>query len=207
MPEPPDALVAHLGIARARGWIGPGADAETLAHSARFVAAWVALLPDHPPRRALDLGSGGGLPGLVLAATVWPTTEWTLLDASTSRCTALTDAVEVLGLRGRVEVVHGRAEDVAREQRGQYDLVTARSFGPPAVTAECGLPFLVVGGLLLVSEPPTGGGTKRWPSEGLTDLGGELAGVHDGIAALRVVAAANERYPRRAGMPAKRPLF
>ncbi len=56
-------------------------------------------------------------------------------------------------------VVVARAEEAARwpEFDGQFDLVTARSFGPPAVTAECAVRFLKPGGVLIVSEPPTEG--------------------------------------------------
>jgi 16S rRNA (guanine527-N7)-methyltransferase len=91
--------------------------------------------------------------------------------------------------------------------------VVVRSFGPPAVTAECGAPFLRVGGLLVVSEPPAEEGKaleERWPADGLAPLGLEPAErwtepftYH----ASRQVTPCPDRYPRRVGIPTKRPLF
>ena len=109
-------------------------------------------------------------------------------------------------------MVEGRAEELARraDLRGRFDLVVARGFGPPAVTAECGAGFLVVGGRLVVSEPP-GGRPDRWPAEGLAPLGLEpgrrsrRAGASYQV--LRQATACPDRYPRRVGIPAKRPLF
>ena len=105
-----------------------------------------------------------------------------------------------------------RAEDAARDdrQRGRYPLVVARAFGPPAVTAECGVGFLSPGGRLAVSEPP-GGDPDRWPREGLARLGLQgpevLAGSGASVAVLRLADPAEPRWPRRAGVPARRPLW
>lgn len=159
----------------------------------------------------LDLGSGAGLPGLPLAL-LWPESRWTLVDAGGRRVEFLAAAVDALGIGDRVRVVEGRAEELARreELRGRFDLVVARGFGPPAVTAECGAGFLAVGGRLVVSEPP-GGRPDRWPAAGLAALGMEPAAtVEAGGASYAVVrqgAPCPDRYPRRVGIPAKRPLF
>jgi len=159
-------------------------------------------------RAVLDLGSGGGLPGL-LVAHFRPDLNVTLLDSSARRCAFLerwaTDLVP--GTR----VVHGRAEEVARdpEHRRRYSTVTARLFGPPAVTAECAVGFIEPGGLLLVSEPP-GDLTDRWPGPGLAELGfldeGAVPGQPGRIRRLRLVRP-DDRFPRRVGRPAKQPLF
>ena len=76
-------------------------------------------------------------------------------------------------------ILGAAAEDAGRdaEWRGGFDLVTARSFGAPAVVAECGAPFLRVGGRLVVSEPPSDGPT-RWPVEGLAAVGLEDLGSY-----------------------------
>ena len=160
------------------------------------------------PSRALDLGSGAGVPGLVLAVH-WPESSWVLLDAGERRTLALRSALEQLDLVGRVEVVWGRAEDVGRDSshRGAYDLVTARSFGPPAVTAECGAPFLRPGGMLAVTEPPDA--SSRWPAVGLAELGLVPGRSTESPRAQLLLAAeaCSSRYPRRVGVPTKRPLF
>src|SRR5690606_17211507 len=122
--------------------------------------------------RVLDLGSGGGVPGLVLAVRR-PDLDVVLLDAMSRRCTFLEAAAAELGLAGRVRVVCERAEVAARdpELRGTFDVVVARSFAAPPVTAECAAGFLRVGGRLLVSEPPDHTGEERWPAAPLDELG------------------------------------
>ena len=159
----------------------------------------------------LDLGSGAGVPGLVLALR-WPATTFVLLDASAKRTAALATAVGELGLADRVAARTARAEDAGRDPalRSTFDAVTARSFAIPAVTAECGAPFLRAGGVLLVAEPP-GGDAERWPAAGLAALGLEDEGaVPHGEATvrrLRLVAPVDHAYPRTNGVPGQRPLF
>ena len=77
------------------------------------------------------------------------------------------------GLPDNGNVIAGRVEETARipELVEAFDLVTARSFGPPAVTAECGAQFLRVGGVMIVSEPPDDSDNARWNSAKLGDLG------------------------------------
>jgi 16S rRNA (guanine527-N7)-methyltransferase len=116
-----------------------------------------------------------------------------------------------LDLAARVEVRTARAEEAGREPtlRGSYDLIVTRGFGPPPVTAECAAPLLAVGGQLVVSEPPGSEG-DRWPEAGLAGLGLVLDAVVAGppsFARLRSVEPPAERYPRRVGIPAKRPLW
>ena len=160
-----------------------------------------------PPLVALDLGSGGGLPGLVLAAH-WPASRWTLLDASERRTVFLEQAAMELDLQRRVTVVRARAEEAARQPslRGRFDLVVARSFGPPAVTAECGAGFLQVNGLLVVSEPPDDR-AARWPATELQGLGLQDRGRQGSMRVLQQVELAPDVVPRRVGVPAKRPRW
>jgi 16S rRNA (guanine527-N7)-methyltransferase len=158
--------------------------------------------------RLADLGSGAGVPGLPLAIAR-PDLTVVLLDAGERRVAFLQDAVEALDLSDRVSVVHGRAEVLGRGPlRGAFDAVVARAFGSPAVTAECGAPLLRPGGRLVVSEPPDDG--DRWPPEGLDQLGLVVGASHDRGARVRVleqVRPCPEAYPRRDGVPGKRPLF
>lgn len=201
------ALREILDSARELGVLGPGPVADQLRHSEGFVA----LLGPPPPGRALDLGSGGGLPGLVLACH-WPDARITLLDASERRVAFLQAACDRLGWGDRVTVVQARAEEAARrpDQRSAFDLVTARAFGPPAVTAECAVPFLRPNGRLAVSEPPDAA-PGRWPPEQLTELGLGPAEIRRGdgvtVAVMVLEKPTSERWPRRTGIPAKRPLW
>lgn len=208
---PHDLLLEVLHDSRALGFLGPGPIEPQLAHAHAFLG----LLGD--VEDVLDLGSGGGLPGLVLAAGR-PETRFVLLDGNQRRCAFLAASVERLGLADRVEVELGRAEELARrpDLDGRFDAVVARSFGPPAVTAECAVRFLRGVGAdgaaarLLVSEPPTGS-EDRWPVGGLTQLGltlGERVVVDDAtIQVLIAVERCADRLPRRVGIPGKRPLF
>ena len=228
-------LVEVLEDARARGFLGPTDLELQVEHALGFARAFeqahaLSGRDRHSvPTRWLDLGSGGGLPGLVLAEN-WLSTPGVLLDSANRRTTFLSEAVHRLGWDDRVEVVRARAEDAGRdsELRGSFDVVWARSFGSPPVTAECSAPFLASGGFLVVSEPPTTGvgGTAtldrerpsdqedreevRWPRASLGLLGQQpLLSVRTTFGYQVIVQASPcpDRFPRRSGMPAKRPLY
>ncbi len=159
----------------------------------------------------MDLGSGGGLPGLVLAVG-WPGSQWVLLDSNRRRTCHLEQAVADLGLEARVVVMTGRAEDlVGATTRATFQLVVTRSFAKPAVTAECAAPYLVEGGRLVVSEPPAGS-PSRWHPEGLACLGMKLEGplLRVGGGSFQAIVQVSEcpaKFPRGTGVAARRPLF
>lgn len=175
----------------------------------RALAVLAVLRPVPQGGWALDLGSGGGLPGLPLALAL-PGLHWVLLDGSTTRCGFLSEAVDELNLADSVEVVATRAEDAAQGRlRGSFDLVVSRSFGPPAVTGECAAGFLRTGGHLVVSEPPGSTG-DRWPPDGLAKVGLRLVGTvtePSAFAVMEQVRACPATFPRRTGIPTKRPLW
>lgn len=204
--DEPRRLLALLQGAQDVGLIGPGPVAAHLDHS----RAWAEALGD-PPATFLDLGSGGGVPGLPLAL-VWPSARATLLDSRQRSVSWIEDAVAQLDWESRVTAICERAEAAGRdpELRERFALVVARGFGPPAVSAECGSPFVSVGGRLSVSEPP-GGDPARWPAEQLEDLGLRLAETRvvgeASFVVLDKVEAVADRYPRRVGKPGHRPLW
>ncbi len=210
-----------LADARRAGFLGPGPLEPQLRHAEGFATLSRRLLAPAGPTEPLlvDLGSGGGLPGLAVAS-IWLDARLVLLEANARRVRFLQAAVERLGVQDRVRVLHERAETAGRqdEWRGAFDGLLARSFGPPAVVAECGAPFLRVGAFMVVSEPPRAIGTAegtadpdgRWPAERLTQFGLEpVAAVREVFAyqVLRQAQPCPERFPRRDGVPAKRPLF
>jgi 16S rRNA (guanine527-N7)-methyltransferase len=221
-PDRPDlaALAEVFEAARRAGFLGPGPAAEQIAHAGGFAAALEAV--GVGPATFLDLGSGAGLPGLVLAA-LWPAHSATLLDGSQRRTAFLRRTVVSLGWGSRVVVAEGRAESLARdpELRAAFPLVVSRSFATPSVTAEIGGAFLEVGGALAVSEPAEDGSERggaghrrpgaRWPNGGLADLGLAPAetclGEGARVALIRRSRPVNERWPRGVAIPAKRPLW
>lgn len=193
--------------ARDLGLVGPGPIRDHLSHAKAFAEA----VGGPPTGLALDLGSGAGLPGLVLAQ-IWPESRWTLVDAGARRCEFLLQAVDELGLLHGVRVVRARAEELGRDpaHRGQYELVTARGFGPPATTAECAAPLLGSAGRLVVSEPPDPA-PERWPPLSLMDLGLAVGAARRianfNFQILNQAEPCSSRFPRRQGVPRKRPLF
>ncbi len=201
-----EELHAVLEESRRLGFLGPGPVDDHIAHAERFCR-----LVGDVSGSFVDLGSGGGVPGLV-ALAVWPQASGVLLDAQAKRCAFLRRSVVDLGWAGRTTIVEDRAERAGRvaDLREAADLVLVRSFGPPAPTAECAAAFVRPGGRVAVSEPPSGS-EARWPAAGLAVLGLELEvlrhddGVH--VAVLRKVAPLDDRYPRADGVPGKRPLF
>lgn len=205
-----------------RGLIGKGPIEEHLHHSLGFAEGL------SESTRFVDLGSGGGVPALVVAIED-PSKFCTLIESAERRCRFLEWAVSELEIADRVEVLHGGVEDCARDSllRGNFDGVSSRSFGPPSVTAECARGFLSPEGILVVSDPPV---VKRWSDEDLTQLnfkversyvytaqptGADAIGLDDAgensssssFTVIRAVGACPETVPRRRGIPRKRPLF
>lgn len=203
--RPEWTLERALEESRDRGFLGPGLLAAQIEHARGFASTL-----ERTPESFLDLGSGGGVPGLVLAS-VWPDVRATLLDSMVRRARFLEEATTRLGIADRVSVVCARAEEAARrrDMRERFEVVTARSFGPPAVTAECGVGFLVAGGRMVVSEPPEDD-AGRWPEQGLAELG--LSVWARPMESRRFVVLErsgelDERFPRRVGVPGRRPLW
>lgn len=200
-------LEAVLEEAKELGFLGPGPVAGHIEHAAGFVQA----VGEPHPTEVVDLGSGGGIPGLVVALA-WPGATVRLLEANQRRAVFLASAVAALELGDRVVVGHARAEEAGRDRawRGRADAIVVRSFASPAPTAECAAPLLRVGGRLVVSEPPEVE-LDRWPAEPLAILGlRPLSRMEQAFSRFQVLRQDREcpdRYPRRSGVPAKRPLF
>lgn len=219
------AIDAVLLEARHLGFLGPGPVDPHIEQALGFASVATGVSGgSEVPRgsdgidsdwtgRILDLGSGGGVPGLVVALALHRA-SLVLLDANQRRTDFLVTSVDRLGLQDRVTVVRMRAEEGGRDStlRGAFDRVLARSFAPPAVTAECAAAFLRVGGYLVVSEPPGAEGElgDRWPASGLSELGmSSVTIVRPGARFCRILQhePCPFGFPRRVGVPAKRPLF
>lgn len=170
---------------------------------------------DACPGPFCDLGSGGGFPGLVLAMAR-PERPATLVEATEKKCAFLEQAAAELGLQ-QVRVICARAETVGRDPafRGQFPVVTARALAGLNVLAEYALPLLSPGGMLLAYK---GGNVLEETSlaaHALDVLQGRLgpirsytlpSGDQRSLVSIEKVGPTPDAYPRRPGMPGKRPL-
>jgi 16S rRNA (guanine527-N7)-methyltransferase len=167
--------------------------------------------------RAIDLGSGGGVPALPLALAR-PDVEWVMVDSVGKKSAILAEFVAALGLRNAT-VLAERAEALGRDaaHRERYALVTARACAPLPVLAELALPLVRAGGRLLAWKGPLtdgdeevlrgrvaigqlGGGRLRIEPAGHPALGGHTFVV------VPKRGATPARFPRRPGEPSRRPL-
>jgi 16S rRNA (guanine527-N7)-methyltransferase len=204
-----DWLIRALEESRVRGYLGPSPIEPHIEHAEGFAQCWQERRTA-PPEAFLDLGSGGGLPGLVLLQRWRKQAIFT--DSMAKRANFLKEVLDWKDAPPNGEVIIGRVEEVARNPRLEdgFDLVTARSFGPPSVTAECGVRFLKVGGLMIVSEPPDDSVIDRWSQRGLALMGLESQGrVRSGSAfqILLKIAPTPPEFPRGIGTPRKKPIF
>lgn len=169
-----DPLVQALAAIAARGAIGESSLQRAIEHAQQYV--------DKVPASAgtlCDLGSGGGLPGLVIAVRC-PHLHITLVERRATRADLLRRAVRSLALDDRVEVVADDVQQVAQRSPGSFDVVTARSFAAPPITAKWAGRLLRPGGLLIVSEPPEDD-PARWTATVLDAAGLEDQGRDQGV--------------------------
>jgi 16S rRNA (guanine527-N7)-methyltransferase len=199
----PRAPVAASTVPRARD-----------VHIADSLSA-LELEPIRSAGRIADLGSGAGLPGLVIAAAL-PASRVDLVESASRKCAFLREAVEQMGLANAAVICERSEEWAADEGREAYDAVTARAVGPLATLAELASPLLRDGGVLaawkgaraaeeeaeavraaprLAMEPIEIRSMQPYPAS---------RGRH--IHLLRKNGATPNGLPRRPGMAAKRPF-
>jgi len=174
------------------------------------------VLPSQAGLHLLDIGTGAGLPGLPLKI-LYPGLRLTLVDSVAKKTAFLRHLVGRLGLEG-VEVVTGRAEDLARQEahRERFEVVVSRGVAALSTLAELTLPFCNVGGIFVAQKKEGTSKEVEGAARAIAILGGRLREVRraevDGLLQDRLlvviekVAPTPSRYPRRAGIPAKRPL-
>jgi 16S rRNA (guanine527-N7)-methyltransferase len=195
-------LVVCLADARLNVTAIGSADEAIERHAADALRA-LPLVDALPPGPLADVGSGGGVPGLALAA-VRPARSFTLIEATARKAAFIEETAAAMGVA--VEVIAGRSEELARGPlRDAFAGVLARALAPPPVAAELCLPLCQVGGRVLLW---VGEGAGRAGVEAASDeLGGRLLSLEPGgLAVVEKVAPTPARFPRRPGMAAKRPL-
>jgi len=166
--------------------------------------------------RAIDVGAGAGFPGLPLKI-VCPGLLLTLLEATGKKVGFLEHIVSRLGLAG-VEVIKGRAEELGRDaaHREGYDLALARAVAALPVLVEYALPLCRQGGLFVAQKGAEGDAEARAAEGAIVTLGGALRRIVHlelphlaeprSLVVIEKIAPTPEKYPRRPGIPRKRPL-
>src|SRR5712691_6850930 len=196
-----------------------------LSELARMIEGWPGLvsspaddlvadslvLLDHlgAGRRLVDVGSGGGLPGLALKIAR-PDLDVTLVEADQDKAAFLVQASARLELE--VEVIARRAEDAGHDERyrERFDVAVARALAPMRTLVELCLPFVKVGGRLLAQKTQ-----DEDAGHAIQVLGGRLESVMPApsrarsrgvVVVVRKVAPTPPAYPRRPGVPNRKPL-
>jgi 16S rRNA (guanine527-N7)-methyltransferase len=166
--------------------------------------------------RFLDIGTGGGFPGIPLKI-VFPTIELTLIESTGKKTTFLHHLLDVLNLND-VTVLNERAESLAHrdDYREQFDIVACRGVAALATACELALPFCKQGGIFIAQKKGTNDEEVHKASNAIEKLGGELKrtariglSVFDEerlLVIMHKIHPTPDTYPRRPGIPAKRPL-
>ncbi len=164
----------------------------------------------------IDVGTGAGLPGLPLKIML-PETRLVLLEATAKKATFLHRLTDELGMVD-VEIITGRAEEIAHRSRYRenFDRVLSRGVAPMAALVELTLPFCAIGGSLIAQKKGTIEGEMNQATNAISLLGGSLREVRRikleeftdqrQLIVIDKISPTPLRYPRRPGIPARRPL-
>ncbi|MDY6044752.1 MAG: 16S rRNA (guanine(527)-N(7))-methyltransferase RsmG [Peptoniphilus sp.] len=182
-----------------------------------FIDSLTPLLLDEfeGTQKVLDLGTGAGFPGMVLALAC-PDREVHLMDSLNKRITFLDAVVKDLGI-DNVRTFHGRAEEAGRDNyfREKYQIVVSRAVARLPILCEYCLPFVALGGYMIAMKGPEGREEVKDASNAIETLGGRLArtvefSLPDGderlLVVIQKVAPTPKKYPRGGGKPRKNPL-
>ena len=162
----------------------------------------------------MDMGTGAGFPGIPLKI-VFPNLEVTLADSLNKRVLFLQEVIDALKLEG-IEAVHGRAEDLAKEKkyREQYDLCVSRAVANLSTLSEYCIPFVKIGGMFVSYKSGACEEEVQASKSAVFLLGGkikdivkfELGEFGRAFILIEKVNGTPKTYPRKAGMPSKKPL-
>lgn len=166
--------------------------------------------------KLIDVGTGAGFPGLALKIA-FPNLEVTLLDSLNKRILFLEAVVRELGL-SKVETVHGRAEDLARQKpfRETFDLCVSRAVANLSTLSEYCLPFVKTGGQFISYKSEKISKEIENAEKAIRILGGRVerqvefclpaSDIYRNLSVIKKVKETDMRYPRKAGVPGKTPL-
>jgi 16S rRNA (guanine527-N7)-methyltransferase len=156
--------------------------------------------------RVVDVGSGGGAPGMVIAIA-HPEVVVTLLEADARKGAFLTHAAGLLGVAA-VSVVTERAETAGHDAalRERFDVAVSRATAPAPVLCELALPFVRVGGALFAQVSDAPGDAVRCRAAAVACGGEPPQALEADVLCVPKASPTPPAYPRRVGVPSRRPL-
>ena len=168
----------------------------------------------------IDIGSGGGFPGIPLAV-IFPEKEFLLMDSSGKRMKIVAEIADDLGIMN-VETVHGRAEELGRskEYREKFDVCVSRAVAALPTLCEYCLPFVKTGGCFISYKGPGSDEEIAGAKKAISILGGRIHRIEENndtvfsgtgneghrLIYIRKESATPDKYPRGGGKPSKKPL-
>lgn len=176
----------------------------------------IRIIPQFDGLRLIDIGTGAGFPGLVLAIT-FPRSYWTLLDSTGKKLRFIEHVVEALRLHN-VRTLHTRAEDAGRDkrQREAFDVVVARAVSRMPALMEYTLPLCKPGGQVIAMQGTSAYEETAAAAKAIDTLGGELFAIEEVrlptldnpryLVVIDKVDPTPKQYPRQAGTPERQPL-
>ncbi|MGB2962747.1 MAG: 16S rRNA (guanine(527)-N(7))-methyltransferase RsmG [Anaerolineales bacterium] len=174
------------------------------------------VIKNTPIKRLIDIGTGAGFPGIPLKI-ILPETEVVLVDSINKKTEFCQHIINVLNLKG-IQVIQDRVERLARDEqfRESFDWAVARAVAKLSTLSEYLLPFVKIGGTMLAMKGDQGPFEAQKAHRAVSLMGGELSQVTrltlPGVTEDRFLitiekkASTPEKYPRRVGVPSKKPL-
>ena len=164
--------------------------------------------------KLIDIGTGAGFPGIPLKI-VFPELKITLLDSLNKRVGFLNDVIDELNLND-IEAIHGRAEDIARDKtyRASYDIAVSRAVANLSTLSEYCLPFVKIGGKFVSYKSGDCADEVDNAKAAIHLLGGKINKIDEfsysnnsrSFIVIDKVVNTSNKYPRKAGLPSKKPL-
>ncbi len=164
----------------------------------------------------IDVGTGAGFPGLALKIA-FPDLKVVLMDSLNKRIKFLDALIEKLGLI-HIETIHGRAEDIARQEayREKFDFCVSRAVAKLSTLSEYCIPFVKKGGYFVSYKSENISEEIKGAEKAISILGGKVerqlefmlpdSDIYRNLIVIRKMMKTDKRYPRKAGIPSKEPL-